>query len=86
MKREWTNSSGERWGCDANDHSPFCRLCVRLDCSTEYDAQRTQASIIVDAVWDDLMGRSGFDGWLISDDGMEQEIKNDLRMIVRRLL
>lgn len=86
MRYEWT-SAGVKWGCDAYDHGPFCRLCVNLDAKaktfTDYDAQRAKASEIVAAVWRDLMDRQGFD---VDDAEMEQEIKDDLTRIVRRLL
>lgn len=27
----WTDRDGQDWACAAYDHSPFCRLCQRVD-------------------------------------------------------
>lgn len=74
----WTTPDGQRWACDAYDHGPFCRLCTKVEADKPTE--------IVKAIWNDLMGRSGFGSALDDEPEMEQEIIDDLVKIVRGLL
>lgn len=85
MKREW-NQGQQRWGCDASDHGPFCRQCVLIGRATPTSQTLGLAIEIVDAVWRDLMGRSGFGSALDDEPQMEDEIRAELAVIVQRFL
>lgn len=78
---------GVRWGCDASDHGPFCRLCVEIGEDRNAFPRSPLAQAVVDAIWYDLMGRSGF-GSALDDapDSMEDEIKADLVKIVHGVI